>query len=480
LRVVVSAGLTCASKCSALGSGLTATLHLALKTGAEPEQALLHAVEGAIGMFKSAVAGGPPEGPSPETLLRVLLEIDELDKGNRGRWFFKLIPSIALALVKKPALVLKAQKYEEASGKVSPKSYEAEMAGSKGRAYSALKSVKEICKLSWGVVTEGIHTWVVTKPLRALSGLNPESRSAGWLSRSSSSLLEKLEAARTARLDKKMQTYVAQIPDGPYLAELDDASFEVHALRKYIDYRYNTEGSVSQEEMAATLGYWNLRKVMTWKSQHATDLAHVAELKSIDPRVADVRALLRPKSGILGQIGRKLRDPHGTVSATGPFESSKAFTNFVESLQRTELAAKSASLLVLDAASNGGPIVALNPAGGIEVLSGATGRAALLERAHRKNEGSADGFEILAHADDARIAVAEMLLASKLEPFQRMALLKGHRDLMSGKVREEDVARMLAENNFSQEQLYGARDMSQTVVTPGLLPLGVIGRAWQG
>jgi len=474
---------------SATGASLGTTLHIALETGTRPEKALLDAVKGLVGLTKSAVAGGVPEGPSARALARVLLEVEEIERGNRVRWAFKLVPSLLFALLKKPALVLKAQKLEEASGKVTPQMLESEYAASKGRVYNAWKSGREIGRLIAGLLREGGYRWGVELPLSYLSAKGAPlsyferfqvarplvDSVATW----SSGFLERSEEAHRRTLRKHMDSCISHIPQGQELDGCDSDRLTMHAVRTYIDYRYNPDTTVTEQELAATLNYWRLRETNAWYRDNQRLARYKDELKGIDPRLITLHHVLHGPEGFKGLmastysfaslVGRKLRDP-GSAAPSESETTGKALQDFVAQWNESPLQTSVAQDRIIDAGESGEPVVILLADGTLKIATGIEGRAELLSRF---TYGAR--LTTLPHADHARIAAAELVLAVPLENFQREALLEAQRKIVEEDASEDEVLPSLLACSFTPSQIRGDTEEKGSTKRPGLAQLGIIG-----
>lgn len=178
-------------------------------------------------------------------------------KPNLIRWGTEVLFTLALVLFKKPALAFKAQKREEESGKLSPHTIEADLAEDQGRVYSALKSVREIIRLSGAIAGGLVYNLGVALPLRTLSHLNPNQPIVGWISRRGSALLASFEKRRDARLERRLERALERHPNPTTLSTMDSVELEQHAFNLAIDYRYNRDTKVTQDEMNSTLEYWS-------------------------------------------------------------------------------------------------------------------------------------------------------------------------------------------------------------------------------
>lgn len=473
---------------TATGSSLGTTLHIALETGTQPEKAVLDAVKGILGLVKSSVAGGVPKGPSGAALVRVLLELEEIERGNRVRWLVKLGPSIAFALLKKPALVLKAQKLEEASGKITPEMFESDHAKSKGRMYSAWKSAKEIASLTYDLAREGGYRWLVEFPLshirdggtpfHHLANSQYTKQPMARLSTVCGNFLQSLDIRHQKRLESQMKECIGRIPAGEELANMDSEALTTYAARKYLDYRYSQDSAVSEEEINNTLAYWRLRDTSAWYREKRRIACFRKELGEIDPRLIslndtlhganDIRSMLSSSVGVARKIGSKLRDPSSRTDDTSPTSSRERLQKFVDDWNQGDLMAREVNT-VLDCGPEGSPLLMLTRSGQLELLEGAAGRLRLI------NASPSQPLSIMRSADHVRIAASEMYLATPLEGYQREALLRAHSRLLSGTATQVEVTQDLVDNSFSLSQLEGVTEGPERI-TPGLLEIGIIGK----
>jgi hypothetical protein len=474
---------------SATGASLGTTLHIALETGARPEKALLDAVKGLVGLAKSAVAGGVPEGPSAASLARVLFEVEEIERGNRVRWAFKLVPSLVFALLKKPALVLKAQKLEEASGKISPQMLESEYAASKGRVYNAWKSSREIGRLFTGLMREGGYRWGVELPLSYLNAKgSPLTYLEGFrwtqpvidsIAQWSGSFLEAREEAHRRKLRRQMDESLVHIPNGTELDRSDSERLTLHAVRTYIDYRYNENTKVTEEELAATINYWRLRETSAWYRQKQRVHQYRTELKEIDKRLITLHRVIHGPEGLkavvasaysfASLVGRKLRDPNSSNSSETE-GAHQALHAFIDRWNETPLRNSIGKDLIVDSGDDGEPVVALLTDGTLKLFQGSEGRSEIFARF---NYGAR--LAILPHADHARVAAAELVLAVPLETFQREALLEAQRRIVEEGATEEEVTPSLIASSFTPVQIGGEVGGDTQTTRPGLRQLGIIG-----
>lgn len=473
---------------SATGSSLGTTLHIALETGAQPEKAFLDAVKGIVGLVKTSVAGGKPEGPSGASLLRVLLELEEIERGNRVRWLVKLGPSLAFALLKKPALVLKAQKLEEANGKVSPEMFQGDYAKSKGRMYNAWKSGKEISRLAFALIREGGYRWFIEFPLSHVRDagfpfnyLKDNQFTKGPTERTMSfcgDFLATREARHRENLERQLQSSLARIPNSEELSAMDREAITMYAIRRYIDYRYDPHAHVSKDEISALLNYWSLRESSDWYAdRHRTNL-YRTELKAIHPRLVDLHETMHGATNLwtivtstldlATTIGTKLRNPNAQVDSGHTRAQQRALTEFIEKWNQEAPLPPQANDTIIDCGPGGSPLVMLTKSGKLELLEGATGRQRLL------SHSASEHIRILDSADHARISAAELLLATSLENYQREALLKAHMTLIAGSAGLDEVVAALVGASFAPAQLRACEEIP-SAGPPGLVDLGILG-----
>lgn len=474
---------------SATGSSLGTTLHIALETGVQPEKAFLDAVKGIVGLVKSTVAGGKPEGPSGASLVRVLLELEEIERGNRVRWLVKLGPSLAFALLKKPALVLKAQKLEEATGKVSPEMFEGDYAKSKGRAYSAWKSSKEISRLAFGLVREGGYRWLVELPLSHIRDAgfpfnylkeNPYTKRAAERTVSvCGDFLSTREAKHRENLNRQLESCLTKIPNADDLRAMDREAITTYAIRKYIDYRYDVNANVGDDEIIAVLNYWRLKESTDWYTDKHRTSVYRKELEAVHPGLVTLHDTMHGATNlwtivtntldVAATIGAKLKNPNAQVEGDDLNSQREALNDFIETWNHETPLPPRPTDTIIDCAPGGSPLVMLTRAGTLVLLEGAAGRQMLL------GSEAPRSFSIAPHADHARIAVTELLLATTLENYQREALLHAHSKLVKDPTLQEKVIHELLASSFSRDQLLGASDRADTSVR-GLLTLGIIGK----
>lgn len=474
---------------SATGSSLGTTLHIALETGVQPEKAFLDAVKGIVGLVKSTVAGGKPEGPSGASLVRVLLELEEIERGNRVRWLVKLGPSLAFALLKKPALVLKAQKLEEATGKVSPEMFEGDYAKSKGRAYSAWKSSKEISRLAFGLVREGGYRWLIELPLshirdtgfplNYLKGNTYTKHAAERTVGFCGDFLSTREAKHRESLQRQLESCLTKIPNGEDLRAMDREAITTYAIRRYIDYRYDVNANVSDDEITAVLNYWRLRESTDWYADKHRTSVYRKGLEAVHPRLVSLHDTMHGTTNlwtivtntldVAATIGAKLKNPTAQVEGDDLKSQRKALNDFIETWNHETPLPQQSTDAIIDCAPGGSPLVMLTRAGTLVLLEGAAGRQMLL------GSEAPRSCSIAPNADHARIATAELYLATTLENYQREALLQAHSKLVKNPTLQEEVIHELLASSFTRDQLLGTSDRADTP-NRGLLALGIIGK----
>ena len=489
---------------SGTGAAIGSTLHLGIETFDRPEKALLDAIKSFAGVASTLVSGAAPEGPSALTLLRVILVADKL-KGGRDvprsnviRWATEVLFTLALVIFKKPALAFKAQKLEEETGKLSPHGIEAELADDEGRLSSAWKSVREIVRLSSAIIAGVVYNLLVDVPLRTLACLDPNRPIIGGVSRISRAVLEWFTKRHDRRLEARVARSLERHPAPETLRNLDGADLELHALILSVDYRYNDESTVSQDEMNATLSYWMARRDLEWKQRIGRRNRHLEELRSFPPRAAGTwrdalnRATLLPPlvrlhyhlhpedSGmasarsVLTEVAGNLRSRGAPKPPPPPLELMPTFLEIAAELRRS-VERPGLVPTIVDVGAGRGEIVMVTAEGDLQVLRGSDGCRTLLGCRGDASDPKRRGIRILPHADEARIATVEILLSTPLEPFQRTALLAAHRDLVAGRTTPDDAAALLFRHHFTAHQLFGTRDASGHPLKPGLFDLGVIG-----
>jgi hypothetical protein len=461
---------------SAVGSGLSATLHLALETGARPEKAFLDAAKGVVGMVKTSISGGPPDGPSGETLLRVLLELDELERGNKIRWFFKLIPSLAWAVLKKPALIIKAQKHEEAHGHLSPKSLESEITDGKGRGYSAWKAVRELFTMVQDGIVKGAIRWMIKPPLVALSNPGEENEKAiSSINNLSRRILKRIEVADEQRLRKLALKYLKDIPNRAEIRKMADRDLELMAIQMFVDYRFLTEGNVSQNEMNAVLGYWKVRKELKWKAEEDRTEKHRNELASINPQLYGLRELLRSKPSIFSSLFKSLFQNVRSIEQCSTEEGVR-WKGLLESLRLIPSSLFPSKPIILEVSNDGQHFVVLETTGEFSSWTRNELKEKIVTLTHaRDSTKKGSPIDILKHADEARIAACEEVLGTSLEPFQQHCILSVHHRMIAGSLSYEKAYKTLQGLELSREQIEGVYNQVTGVYSPGLLSSGVLG-----
>jgi hypothetical protein len=472
---------------TAAGSSAGRTLHIALETGVLPEKALLDAFKGALGLVKSLVAGGRPEGPSLASLTRVFLELEEIERGNRVRWLVKLGPSVAFALLKKPALLLKAQKLEEASGRISPEMLEAEYANSKGRAYSAWKSSKEIGRLITAIVREGGYRLLIELPLThvkdrgfPVSFLNKKSYTKGateFLVGLCGNLLTTQEHKHCQKLQRELDTSLTMLADSDEVRRMDSEALTKYAVQRFMDYRFNASTTVSDKEITSILSFWKLKETAAWYTDKYRTKRYRSEIAALHPRLASLhdtlhvsnslRAITTETLGIASMIGSKLRDPSAQLVADAREIEKKALVGFLDMWNRDRPLPPQSHDTIIDCGTGGTRVVLLTRAGTLELLEGAEGRRRLLDLP--------EPAVLPRYADHVRVATAEMLLATALENYQREALLAAHSKLLEDPACTDKVVEDLLAKSFTRAQL-GVDPMAPAHAQYGVLSRGVIGR----
>jgi hypothetical protein len=73
------------------------------------------------------------------------------------------------------------------------------------------------------------------------------------------------------------------------------------------------------------------------------------------------------------------------------------------------------------------------------------------------------------------MAVIEMVLAMRLEPFQRRALMEAHEKLLAGKLSMVEAVYQLRKVGFSRSQLLASERRRGEEQFPGIIGLGLIG-----
>jgi hypothetical protein len=448
---------------SGMGSGISTTLQLALETGSRPDKTAYAFAKGVVGMAKSFFIGGIAEGPKLETLLKVIFELDELEKGNRLRWASKLIPCIIRAATQKPALMERAQQLEEASGNISPKALISEMAERQGRLEALKKMSSEIKKLVLSTLAEGVEQYLFVLPLRNLEKSSlidtrlPEL--SDWAQKKLSIHQEAVE-----RKDRQlMQKDLDALSDGAYVSELTDSELDLYAIERYIEYSYRPEAKISQKEISTLLHYWSLRRKESWHESKEVESLHLNELEAIHPKLSQIHKILNTQNGLFMQLGKVLLHGKDQNSDQPKLLEDNSLEVLVDAWSKgIKGDLKTETNLVLDSTRDCRAVAMLNTKGEVSLI-----KAGELKQLYHAGEK----IIIPKHADQARITVSEMLISSKLEPFQRRALLEAHHQLLAGKITVEEATDKLLMQSFSKEQLLGSTNQKFL----GLIPLGIIG-----
>ncbi|MFO0417674.1 MAG: hypothetical protein ACK5Y6_10320, partial [Pseudomonadota bacterium] len=139
-----------------MGSGVSTTIEHALRAGTQPGKTTYSFLKGVLGLSKSLLVGGEKEGPRLETLLKVMFDLTELEKGNRIRFFSKLIPSLIRAATQKPIIMEQAEEAEELEGKVSPKGIGTKLAENRGSYAAGRKMFGDLLSLAYDTSKESI------------------------------------------------------------------------------------------------------------------------------------------------------------------------------------------------------------------------------------------------------------------------------------------------------------------------------------
>jgi hypothetical protein len=123
--------------------------------------------------------------------------------------------------------------------------------------------------------------------------------------------------------------------------------------------------------------------------------------------------------------------------------------------------------IIFDATSDGLLAAVLTTEGIIKLKS-----AGEISQSFTRGLESSGPPYIPTNADSVRITVSEMILAMRLEPFQRRILINTHDELSDGSITENQALERLTDAGFKREQLLG----SASGAFRGLFELGVIGK----
>jgi hypothetical protein len=382
--------------------------------------------------------------------------------------------------------VLKAQKLEEATGKVSPEMFESDYAKSKGRFYSAVKSSKEISRLVLGLIREGGYRWLVELPLThakesgfPIGYLEKNSYTKGAaerLVRLSGNFLVAQERKHREKLQEQLESCLARVPNADAVRGMDGEALTKYAIRKFIDYRYNANAQVDGDEITAILSYWKLKETAAWYTDKHRTRLYRGELEALHPQLGALHDTLHGSTNlwtimtntldVATTIGSKLKNPSGQVKMDAEDKQRKALADFLYQWNHETPLPPQSHDTILDCGKGGAPLVLLTRTGTLEVLEGAEGRRRLLS--------SSSAFTIPPHADHARVAAAELILSTTLENYQREALIAAHAKLVADPSSKNEVIQDLLAKSFTSAQLLGgppAEDGRRL----GLLSLGIIG-----
>jgi hypothetical protein len=454
---------------SGIGSGLSTTLQLALESGSRPDKSAYAFAKTVIGGAKSLLVGGVSEGPRLETFLKVVFELDELEKGNRVRWVSKLLPALIRAATQKPVIMEQAEKVEALSGTISPKSLSSEIAEREGRFASVKKMIGEIGKLLSATIGEATEQYLFVLPLNSIKDSPIINKLRPTLAKWADRRLAIHEEAVERDVTQKMRKDLDQLPDGNQIAQLSDSELDLYAIQKYIEFSYRADSFVSAEEMSTLLHYWTLRRKAAWHESKDTEEQHLKELTELAPHFKSLHRILHTQAGLFSRVTKAL--VHGEQSQEKVIQEKEE--PLIQQLFSKWQAYHNQPFVtgtttILDSTSNGLSLAVLQEDGRVSLLNAGELKKLTSE------EKSAPRLSILAHADQARLTTCEMLLATKLEPYQKRALLDAHYKLLSGEIETADAVTRLEKHLFSKEQLLGTGQFK------GLINLGVIGKAMDG
>ncbi len=449
---------------SGMGSGVSTTLEQALRAGTQPGKTTYSFLKGIIGLSKGLLVGGEKEGPRVETLLKVAFDLTELEKGNRVRFFSKLIPSLIRAATQKPIIMEQAEQVEELAGNVSPKGVETKLVERQGSYAVGKKMVKELASLVYSTCKEAVARYGYILPLDHIHRSSIVRNTAPSVSEWASQRLTAYDESRHQSLQKKMQAELQQLLNADELQQLQDNELDVYAIEKFIEYSYRPNPSISQREISALLHYWQLRRKASWHEAADTQERHKAELAKLHPLFPSLRKILHAQSNLFSSVTRGLLFGNNTKSDEQL--SPEEVLNATFTAWSTPLEGKVRPVLptILDAASNGMYVVLLDQNGSLHLKNAGQVRALFT------GSSASTQHQLLEHADHARVTVCEMVLAMKLEPFQRRVLIDTHHALCSGAMSQLQACERLTKAGIPREQLDAGDGR-------GILGSGLLGRA---
>jgi hypothetical protein len=449
---------------SGMGSGVSTTLEQALRAGTQPGKTTYSFFKGVIGLSKGLLVGGEKEGPRLETLIKVMFDLPELEKGNRIRFFSKLLPSLIRAATQKPIIMEQAEQVEELAGNVSPKGIETKLAERQGSYAVGKKMLKDLGSLVYSTSKEVLVRYGYMVPLEQLNRSPIVRRGAPALSQWASKRLDLHDETRQADLQKKMDKELKQLSNAEELQQLQDNELDVYVIERFIEYSYRPSPSISQQEISALIHYWELRRKASWHEAADAQEKHSAELARVHPQFPSLRKILHVQGNLFSSVTRGLL--FGKNAKSDEQLSPEEILNASFTAWSTPLEGQAQPTLptILDAASDGMHVVLLDQQGALHLLKAGQVRS-LFTRPFPHSVP-----QLLEHADHARVTVCEMVLAMKLEPFQRRILIDCHHALRSGAISVQHACERLVKAGIPREQLLarGGR---------GILGSGLLGRS---
>jgi hypothetical protein len=446
-----------------MGSGVSTTLEQALRAGTQPGKTTYSFLKGVIGLSKGLLVGGEKEGPRLETLLKVMFDLPELEKGNRIRFFSKLIPSLIRAATQKPIIMEQAQQVEELAGNVSPKGVETKLVERQGSYAVGKKMVKDLTSLVYSTSKEAVVRYGYVVPLDQISRSSIIRQTAPSVREWALQRLTAHDEKRHQSLQKKMHHELQQLSNAEELQQLQDNELDVYAIEKFIEYSYRPTPSISQREISALLHYWELRRKASWYEAADTQERHNTELAKLHPHFLSLRKILHVQSNLFSSVTRGLLFGKNTKSDEQLSPEEVLNASFTAWSTPLEGQARPTLPTILDASSDGMHVVLLDPHGVLHLLKAGQVRALFT------TASTSAAPRLLEHADHARDTVCEMVLAMKLEPFQRRVLIDTHHVLCSGAISEQQACERLVKAGLPRGQLL-------TEDGRGILDSGLLGR----
>jgi hypothetical protein len=447
---------------SGLGSGVSTTIEQALRAGTQPVKTTYSFVKGILGFSKTILVGGQQEGPRLETFLRVMFDLPELEKGNRTRFFAKLLPSLIRAATQKPIVMEQAEQVEELAGNVSPKGIETKLAEKEGSYAVGKKMMKDLTALAYGTTQETVVRYGYVFPLWLLKSSAIIRGTAPGLSNWAAERLELHDEARLQKLQKKMDRELQNLSNASTLRELQDNELDVHVIEKFVEYSYRPTTTISQKEMSALLHYWELRRKASWHEAADTARKHGIDLTEIHPKFRSLRKILDVKSNLFSSVTRGLLFGKNIDSDEQLTPEEILVARFTAWATPLDGLAQPSRATILDASPDGMHVALVEPNGSLKLLKAGEVRALYA----RSSEGA--DLHILPHADHARVTACEMVLSMKLEPYQRKKLIETHYDLMAGDLAPTEACERLVRVRMPREQILSADGR-------GIIDRGLIG-----